>query len=454
MPNMKKHVRFHLGYKATCKECNETFSNVGSLRKHTRTVHPEVYLARLVERLKKHGEIRGPDKNFLKQEAAERCLSGKTSSSLKENKKNDINQVSETVISEVSNSESVSGSKESEEGILDNELGFANDEIDEGEGRFKFSCTVCKKRFSSYLNMCRHRRKAHNNENKPLTFGIHPKPPSPVVENPEEIAAFYANVSHNIAINLYNYIDGTPESLSKFEQHINIEDYKGSFQTAESEPNRLTESSNSLDKYNFPSDFKPDQTQCHSVSENVCDNESQNVCVESSCRSVADKKQVKETEKKQERNLEESVSDSDDEVGRLFIATEDHIEEKKKKTRNQAELKSSANLQNIGFCASKVQPAQLVIPEAILKQNTTVGGKKLPLLLPKLPSGTTTLPTMGIASYGMKLLSNLVLAKRVPDSGDMDKQTAPAFFNIQIANGALVAKNSPSARTFHQVMKL
>ncbi|KAL4236750.1 histone-lysine N-methyltransferase [Mactra antiquata] len=254
MPNMKKHVRFHLGYRATCKICSEAFSNVGALRKHTRVVHPEDYRAKLIERLQKYGVLKGPDKNALSKEVIDKISSDHKASKLAEQPKEAV----EPVKKEKVKSESNSPVPEKEEEI-DHEINFTADEIDDGGSRFKFACTVCKKRFSSYINMCRHRRKVHSNENRHrtiecLTFGRKPRVnPSPILENPLDVAAFFANISHNIATNLNCYIDGKSESLKSFASHIKVEDYNGSFgYSVDSEVDVKL----SLNQYNFPQGFK------------------------------------------------------------------------------------------------------------------------------------------------------------------------------------------------------
>lgn len=258
MPNMKKHVRFHLGYRASCKECTDTFSNVGALRKHTRLAHPEIYKAKLLERLEKFGFLRGPDK---KKKSVEKL------------KKVKIEKVKELVkkAKEITVLTEETAKKKDKDFIPYSEFGFTADEIDDGGSRFKFSCTVCKKRFSSYINMCRHRRRTHGSESRHrveqcLTFSK--RSVLPVLENPAVIAEFYAGVSHNIATNLNCFIDGKPEHLEKFVEHIKIEDYKGNFgySTEQVEPLDLT-----WEKYNFPQGFKPVKTISFAEIKNVLD---------------------------------------------------------------------------------------------------------------------------------------------------------------------------------------
>ena len=241
---MKKHVRFHLGYRVRCRACDEVFSNVGSLRQHTRHVHPEIYVARR-EKLEKNKETN-----------AVVVVNDKVAES--KEKKETAKPEKKLEITEKLNE----SNKESEDFLLGTDITFEAHEIDDGGSRFKYSCTVCKKRFSSYINMCRHRRKVHSSENKQkleegLIFTRKSKNSTPpVVEDRKELEHFYANVSHNIAINLNCFIDGKPESLEKYTDHIIVDDYKGgSF--GYSDGGDAVDRSIAWEQYNFPPNFKP-----------------------------------------------------------------------------------------------------------------------------------------------------------------------------------------------------
>ncbi|WAR24229.1 PRDM2-like protein [Mya arenaria] len=348
---------------------------------------------------------------------------------------------------------------------FETEISFANDEIDEGEGRFKFSCTVCKKRFSSYLNMCRHRRKVHTADNKPrndhMTFGIHPRPPSPIVENPEETAAFYANVAHNIAINLNCYIDGTAESIQKYSDHIAVDDNKGHTEYAEKETLTEIDEKLKLDNYNFPSNFMPADTVSYTDIKNALhiynDFDSHCTSVESRSSKSSENKE-RNTEKlaeqllgkrEKETNREHNFSDSDDEVGRLFIATENaknvDTEKQKLKSDNRTALSRNCKDRSVSSLKSKLggQPhitnSSSVESQLVLKQFQG--------------NADDHHIAMGIASYGMKLLSNLVMAKRAPDvkNNEPQEKGSAGFLSLQISNGQVVTRDSPAARTFHQV---
>ena len=258
---MKKHVRFHLGYRITCRYCPEVFSNVGALRKHTRISHPDIYKAKQLDKIARHGVLRRPDKkswnNQDESEVIKTLKEDKIKVDKKKNSKEKISPAEPAVKPEI---EGVSEAQEKDY-QFDLGLSFAADEIDDGGSRFKFSCTVCKKRFSNYINMCRHRRKVHSNESKPKVdepvFKLNPKKSQPVIETPEEVALFYASVSHNIATNLNEYIDGTPESLQNFREHIKVEDYIPV--SVESKKEDYKEDL-TWEMYNFPPNFKPGKT--------------------------------------------------------------------------------------------------------------------------------------------------------------------------------------------------
>lgn len=415
MPNMKKHVRFHLGYRATCRECNGTFTNVGSLRKHTRVAHPEVFRAKLVERLEKFGVLRGPDKNALKKKIVDKVISRRTKKAKATNEVVDSGEEPQVK----KEFKETSDTQEKGEFHAENDINFAADEIDDGGSRFKFSCTVCKKRFSSYLNMCRHRRKAHGNENKPrsehcLTYGHQSKAPSPISENPEEIALFYAGVSHNIATNLNCYIDGKPESLTNFASHIKIEGYSGTFGYTEGEVN-VTDFN--WEYYNFPSNFCPCKTigfgDIKSKADNSCD---------------------------PHRGLVDLQTDSAS--GISSVARESAIQPVE--TKHSSNISDKLLIENKESLCSKT-PGDNSSEENSDQNNTDKGENSEE----KKKEHTSKQEAMGIAS-GMKMLSTLMQG-RIPDNHQVGKEDKVKFIQVRIADGVIQNTESPAARTFHQV---
>lgn len=426
MPNMKKHVRFHLGYRATCRICSDAFSNVGALRKHTRVSHPDVYKAKLIARLEKFGVLKGPDKNALSKEIIEKV--NREQKKLKEALENKDSV--EIVKKETEKSESVFIEKEEE---IDNEINFSADEIDDGGSRFKFACTVCKKRFSSYINMCRHRRKIHNNENRHkteqcLTFGRKPRNnPSPVLENPLEVAAFYANISHNIATNLNCYIDGKTESLDTFVNHIKVDDYKGNFgfSVENEQPVDLI-----WEKYNFPRDYKPAQTISFADIKNVLDihNDFESHCMSVDARSVqcsSGKNYVNGI-----RDLRESTDISGDCIGDIISG--ETIEDFEVRKINSVDETSAIHVNE------QIGENNLVEKE-----------------VNHIEQSVNSLPdTMGKSSHGLKILPNVgsVLSKKGPTvKCETNRTEGRGFYRFRIAGGVLMNADSPAAKTFHQV---
>ncbi|KAL3862204.1 hypothetical protein ACJMK2_008191 [Sinanodonta woodiana] len=248
LSNLKKHVRFHLGYRISCRYCGDIHQNVGGLRKHIRIAHPEVHKAKLKNKLAKDGVLRKPDKKFVDKKS-------------KASKIEDVvtDHTDKMDVDKQKNLEKKKKKDSSDELFSDNEISFAAEEIDDGGSRFKFACTICKRRFSSYINMCRHRRKSHDNESRHRLEASnsvrHYGADLPVVtETPEMVALFYANVANNVAINMTNYIDGGQNSLQNCINHIRIEDYD----------ELPTEQEKSVDmpweRYNFPFDYKPTKT--------------------------------------------------------------------------------------------------------------------------------------------------------------------------------------------------
>ncbi len=101
----------------------------------------------------------------------------------------------------------------------------------ESKPGYKFACTVCKKRFHDYANMCRHRRLAHQRHlliskkvNKICNIDGH------VINNRaisdslmcdlDPNSYFYNNVSRNISENLKYFVEGGKEDLQNNSMYI------------------------------------------------------------------------------------------------------------------------------------------------------------------------------------------------------------------------------------------
>lgn len=228
-------MNIHTGCKVPCRYCEAVFSHVGALRKHIRLLHPTIHRERLLKLLERQGK-----------------LGTKAHKYLDNSYENENSKSSE-------HGSTYNSSNEGEKEIKPKKEKRTKTRIEDGiDSRFKFSCTICKKRFTEYVNMCRHRRMAHetlddenisnaNSEGSSESANI-------VVENPEAIAAFFANVAYNIAENLTCYLDGGQEAL---EAYSNREDEEVDVVNTE-EDKQVEEPPNiALDQYNFPHSYNP-----------------------------------------------------------------------------------------------------------------------------------------------------------------------------------------------------
>lgn len=281
--NLKKHMVIHIGSSVHCKYCVQTFNHVGTLRKHIRLEHPIIHKERMLNLFENRGQGNSDPANKLRK-------------SLKQLKK-DPSQ--ESVDEKPIKVEVCTTTVKSETKKVEDKYHNENDQQVQGHSKFRFTCVVCKKRFSAYVNMCRHRRMAHkdykemlmkNNETvtqgkdvtsnqkedktkKPLITGrseksiLRPKETENkkieenVTENSQEsIQEFYANVASNIADNLNCYLDGGLESLNNYKSYINIDDYDteqtedktDGDDTAEEEKEEVK-----WEDFNFPPNYNP-----------------------------------------------------------------------------------------------------------------------------------------------------------------------------------------------------
>lgn len=235
MTNLKKHMNIHTGCKVPCRYCEAVFSHVGALRKHIRLLHPTIHRERLLKLLERQGK-----------------LGTKAHKYLDNSYENENSKSSE-------HGSTYNSSNEGEKEIKPKKEKRTKTRIEDGiDSRFKFSCTICKKRFTEYVNMCRHRRMAHETPDDENNSNANSEGSSEsaniVVENPEAIAAFFANVAYNIAENLTCYLDGGQEALEAYSKRedeevdvVNTEEDK----QVEEPPNIA------LDQYNFPHSYNP-----------------------------------------------------------------------------------------------------------------------------------------------------------------------------------------------------
>ncbi|XP_060078307.1 uncharacterized protein LOC132557793 [Ylistrum balloti] len=272
--NMKKHEHIHLGSRVPCKYCTAVFVHVGSLRKHIRLEHPDIHRQRLLKLLEKRGKLGSKAARTLQE-----SYNKEPTSTLQDKQPPSSSQIAQRM-------------KIMKEGKVPVR--------DESDSKFKFSCLICKKRFSAYVNLCRHRRLAHKDDGKlsriipsestitETSFPSTVKPKrqlsrlrilmgspkrdeepivfetanDPIDDSPEANLNFYANVAANIAENLTSYIDGGEDSIAHFRQHIRIKDYDSVFTTVKDEKSEEQEKTDVKDefqweKFNFPRNYNP-----------------------------------------------------------------------------------------------------------------------------------------------------------------------------------------------------
>ena len=129
--------------------------------------------------------------------------------------------------------------------------------LTQSKPQFRFACTVCKKKFLDYANMCRHRRLAHQRHMMHLGTMKKENPESNHAHSPlralfdpdmDRNSAFYARVSRNIADNLKYHVEGKQEEIKQ----------GGSFIKWKSMEEELVPADNKIDKlehYNFPQGY-------------------------------------------------------------------------------------------------------------------------------------------------------------------------------------------------------
>ncbi|XP_022342192.2 uncharacterized protein LOC111135973 [Crassostrea virginica] len=233
--NLKKHMNIHTGCKVPCRHCEAVFSHVGALRKHIRLLHPTVHRERLLKLLERQGKLGTKAQKYL-------------DSSYENDHSNRSSERGSTY----------SSSNEGEREAKPKKEKRTKTRIEDGiDSRFKFSCTICKKRFTEYVNMCRHRRMAHEEPDSENNSNANSEGSSDslnAVEDAEAIAAFFANVAYNIAENLTCYLDGGQEALEaqKKKEDEEVEEEKVEEDRKVEDPPRIA-----LDQYNFPHSYNP-----------------------------------------------------------------------------------------------------------------------------------------------------------------------------------------------------
>lgn len=244
--NLKRHERVHQGRRFSCERCGATFSQTGDLKKHIRKVHPDIfhecgfcskYYAD-TEQLVEHLDLVHPGEDFT------------------------TNNKELSMKSQVFKVDSKKDRAESMRIAL-------------AKPGHRFACTICKKRFHDYANMCRHRRLAHQRQvllsrrlvrtpeiTMETLYGSFTDGdcmrPNGEFDFPSQ---YYANVARNISENLTTYLEGKQDELKHPDNHIKWKESKPDTDSKEvvksTDKKRKDEfGTGSLMKYNFPRGFQ------------------------------------------------------------------------------------------------------------------------------------------------------------------------------------------------------
>ncbi|GAB1602279.1 hypothetical protein Ahia01_000507000 [Argonauta hians] len=125
--------------------------------------------------------------------------------------------------------------------------------------KFKYICTVCKRKFRSYVQMCKHRRSAHSKSEDEKGSPFYDIEQTDFENEllPGDFEAPFLepkDVAENVAQNLRCYIDGRVDSFSDFGKYVKV---KGYTSLSDHDPEYVKREPDFVwSEYNFPSSFK------------------------------------------------------------------------------------------------------------------------------------------------------------------------------------------------------
>ncbi|KAL8584122.1 hypothetical protein ACOMHN_011737 [Nucella lapillus] len=281
--NMRKHLRFHSGSNFPCKHgCDLVYPNVAELVKHLEAKHPDrprrghgpSIMAS--QRRKATGKEDSSKKTTRKRQAtkAEQSEKKKTPKGAEDKEQSDSAWHKPKESAPSTSSQKPVQFKTEEEAIQEfqashpagwTETRGRKPQKDPSKAHI---CPICKKTFSCYNSMCRHRRTVHGVVKKAGKISqVNPLPDTASAAEPlwgeedveegavetnvdkmyeiidrEQVTreeqdgymdfspppsptSFYENVADNVAENLACYMDGGKEALGSARQHIKVDNY-------------------------------------------------------------------------------------------------------------------------------------------------------------------------------------------------------------------------------------
>jgi KRAB domain-containing zinc finger protein len=221
----RRHERVHLGVRVQCQHCRSSFSQSPALKKHIKKMHPERF-----HECSSCGKYFGSGMSLAEHTA-----------------KNHTENSNSALIS----CYAVDTESDKAESMR---LAYQRSATC-SKPSMKYACTVCRKQFHDYSNMCRHRSMAHHQQILQLSSLKKHENSSPLRSlfdpDMERNSAFYAKVAKNIADNLRFNLEGTQDSLNQCGNLIR----RHQEQPVEAEEGSVQKKEDSLERYNFPNGF-------------------------------------------------------------------------------------------------------------------------------------------------------------------------------------------------------